>query len=328
MMKVLVIGLGSMGRRRVRLLKSEYPDFQIIGVDLSEPRRNQAKTECGIKVRSSLCEAIEEEHPSAAFVCTSPATHGPIVMECLENGINVFTEINLISNWYDAAVALAKARNLTLFLSSTFLYRREIEFVANAVKGKKVNYIYHSGQYLPDWHPWESYKDFFVSSKQTNACREILAIEFPWIVWAFGEIESLYVMKGKDSDLEINFSDNYMISIRHKNGNKGVFCQDILSRKGLRRLEVYSERMHLFWDGTPQSLFQYDIKNAKLVNVVLYDTVDHEAGYNDNIVENAYRAEVVEFFDVLAGKGVPRYSFTEDIKMLDMIDKIEDGFYG
>ena len=33
------------------------------------------------------------------------------------------------------------------------------------------------GQYLPDWHPWESYKSFFVSNKKTNGCRELFAIE-------------------------------------------------------------------------------------------------------------------------------------------------------
>ena len=39
-MKVLVIGLGSMGKRRIRLIKDMYPEFEIYGVDGREDRRN------------------------------------------------------------------------------------------------------------------------------------------------------------------------------------------------------------------------------------------------------------------------------------------------
>ena len=241
-MRFVVVGLGSMGRRRIRLLKTLPLDIDIAGVDLSESRRSHAESECGISTFSSLEEAVGVSMPIAAFVCTSPASHGSIVVQCLKMGLNVFTEINLIGDWYDEAMHIATTRNLKLFLSSTFLYRREVEYITDAVRGLKVNYIYHSGQYLPDWHPWESYKDFFVSDKRTNACREILAIEFPWIINAFGEIERMNVLKGKDSSLDIDFNDNYIISLQHKNGNKGVFCQDIISRKGLRRLEVYSDQ--------------------------------------------------------------------------------------
>ena len=248
-------------------------------------------------------------------------------MQCLKAGLHVFTEINLVCDWYAEALALAEKKGLKLFISSTFLYRREIEYITEAVRNDTVNYIYHSGQYLPDWHPWESYKDFFVSDKRTNACREILAIELPWIVQAFGEIESLHVMRGKNSTLELDFNDNYMISIRHRNGNKGVFCQDIIARKGLRRLEVYSEQKHLFWEGTPESLSTYDLVSKSVRPVSLYASVEHREGYNANIIEDAYREELVDFFSYLSGKSTPRHSFAADQRMLKMVDDIEKGVY-
>lgn len=324
-MRFVVVGLGSMGRRRIRLLKTLPLDIDIAGVDLSESRRSHAESECGISTFSSLEEAVGVSMPIAAFVCTSPASHGSIVVQCLKMGVNVFTEINLIGDWYDEAMHLATTRNLKLFLSSTFLYRREVEYITDAVRGLKVNYIYHSGQYLPDWHPWESYKDFFVSDKRTNACREILAIEFPWIINAFGEIERMNVLKGKDSSLDIDFNDNYIISLQHKNGNKGVFCQDIISRKGLRRLEVYSERLHLFWDGTPDTLSIYDDDKKALKSIALYDSVEQQEGYNANIIENAYLDEIVDFIAWLDGKSSPRYSYEKDKNVLALIDAIEAG---
>lgn len=328
MRKVVVIGLGSMGRRRIRLMRSLPCPVEIVGVDMSSERRDDARAQFGIDVAASLDEALGLIMPDSAFVCTSPLSHAAIVSQCLDHGFHVFTEINLLGEWYDGMIKKADEKGVTLFLSSTFLYRKEIEFISESVRDRKVNYIYHSGQYLPDWHPWESYKDFFVSDKRTNACREILAIELPWIVGTFGEVESINVLKGKDSSLDIDFNDNYMILIRHKNGNKGVFCQDIISRKGLRRLEVYSEGIHIFWDGTPQTLQVYDMEKKSLEPVSLYGSVEQLADYNANIVENAYREEIEEFFGVLDGTRMPRYSFEKDGEILKLIDGIEEGVYG
>lgn len=326
-MKVVVIGLGSMGRRRIRLLRSLSNGPDVVGVDLSEDRRRQAEVELGCATAPDLSAAIAEHNPNAALICTSPLSHGALVMQCLNAGLHVFTEINLVCDWYAEALALAEKKNLKLFISSTFLYRREIEYITQAVRNDTVNYIYHSGQYLPDWHPWENYKDFFVSDKRTNACREILAIEFPWIVQAFGDIESLHVMRGKNSTLDLDFNDNYMISIRHRNGNKGVFCQDVVARKGLRRLEVYSEQQHLFWEGTPESLAAYDLSSKTVRPISLYASVEHREGYNANIIEDAYREELVDFLSHLSGKSTPRHSFSADQRILEMIDGIEKGAY-
>ncbi len=47
-MKVVVIGLGSMGRRRIRLLKQMYPELSLAGVDSNEERMQNVSQEFGI----------------------------------------------------------------------------------------------------------------------------------------------------------------------------------------------------------------------------------------------------------------------------------------
>ena len=47
-MKVVVIGLGSMGKRRLRLLKSNFNFVDLVGVDLDEERRKIVKNEFDI----------------------------------------------------------------------------------------------------------------------------------------------------------------------------------------------------------------------------------------------------------------------------------------
>ena len=100
-------------------------------------------------------------------------------------------------------MAKAAAKKLPLFLSSTMLYRRETQYIKQQVAefGKPVHYIYHIGQYLPDWHPWENYKNFFVGNARTGGVREIFGIDLPWLLDAFGDVESVTVQKDTISDL-------------------------------------------------------------------------------------------------------------------------------
>lgn len=327
-MRIIIVGLGSMGKRRVRLLQRLDQNMEIIGVDSSKDRIVQAEEQYGIICKENIKAAVKMGNVEAAFVCTSPLSHRVVIKELLENDLNVFTEINLISDGYEELIALAKEKNKVLFLSSTFLYRKDVKAIINEVKNNKVNYVYHTGQYLPDWHPWESFKDFFVADIRTNACREIMAIEFPWLVSCFGDIESVKFVKGDNlTTLEVTYCDNYLITLNHKNGNKGVIAVDIASRKATRKLEIFGEKIHLFWDGTPTSLKKFDIEQKKLVSISTYKEIDKDNRYSESIIENAYLDEIVAFiYEVVSGKkDKTLYSFEEDFDILQWIDIIEYG---
>ena len=159
-MKLLIVGLGSMGKRRARLAKGIAAAIQIVGVDTAEGRRAEAKQlALADEAYPSIAEAVAAAHPDAALVCTAPLSHAAVIGELLDNGLPVFTELNLVRDGYAENMAKAAEKQLPLFLSSTMLYRRETQYIKQQVAafGKPVHYIYHIGQYLPDWHPWENY---------------------------------------------------------------------------------------------------------------------------------------------------------------------------
>ena len=163
-MKFVVVGLGSMGRRRIRLLKQISDKYEIVGVDSKAERCQQTENEFSITTLNNLKDALEENKPDGVIISTSPLSHAAIVNEALRASCNVFTELNLVDDMYDENISLAKEKGKVLFLSSTFLYRDEIRFIKSHINETKglLNYNYHAGQYLPDWHPWESIHDYFV----------------------------------------------------------------------------------------------------------------------------------------------------------------------
>lgn len=321
-MRLLVVGLGSMGKRRARL--AMHLGCNVSGVDKSPTRCREAEA-LGVQTFASLEDALAGGGFAAALVCTAPLSHAAIIARLLDAGLPVFSEINLVSDGYRQLIEKAKTAGLPLFLSSTMLYRGEIEYITETVHNTNniCNYIYHIGQYLPDWHPWENYKDFFVGDKRTGGVREILGIELPWLTQCFGEAKPLCVQKSRLSSLEIDYPDSSLIVLSHASGATGVLAVDVVCPKAVRNLEVYGEGTQLFWEGNPVSLYRYDAEARERLPVNTYASFEQDARYSDNIVENAYVDELLNFFGVLKGSEAPRWSFEQDQKVIDLIEAIE-----
>ena len=272
---------------------------------------------------ATIGEAVAAEHPDAALVCTAPLAHAAVIGELLDHDLPVFTELNLVSDGYRENMAKAAAKKLPLFLSSTMLYRRETQYIKQQVAefGKPVHYIYHIGQYLPDWHPWENYKNFFVGNARTGGVREIFGIDLPWLLDAFGDVESVTVQKDTISDLGLPYPDCVTLLLRHKGGVQGVLAADVVSRKAVRSFECFGDGIHLFWEGNPKALYEFKDGDKRFVNT--YASFEHDSRYSDNVVENAYVDELTNFFGVLKGDEQPKWSFEKDLKAIELMDRIE-----
>ncbi len=320
----LLIGFGSMGKRRARLLAQIDSSITITVIDSNEERQRQA-TQLGHTLCTGLDEAVSTGGFDAAFICAAPLSHPDITEKLLNGKISVFSELNLNADRYPELMQLAKDNGVVWFNSNTMLYRREIKKIAQCRKefGAKVSYSYHIGQYLPDWHPWESYKNFFVGDRRTSGIREIFAIEFAWLTDVFGDVQDIAVNKRRVSDLEIEYDDTVFTMLTHKDGTIGVLIADIVSPKAVRTLEVFGEGLHLFWEGSPTTLFKYDTTTKEKVNLSLYETATRLEGYSDNIVEEAYTEELLNFLAVLSGKEKPAYSYEHNLKVLNLIEEIE-----
>ena len=324
-MKIGVVGLGSMGKRRLRLLTEFFPEITLVGVDSRKDRQEEVNDLFKIPTYNSLQEAVREAQIQAVCICTSPISHESIILEALNTNLHVFTEINLLNHYYEEAMQLAEERNLHLYLSSTFLHRREIKLFEKAVKeDQKVTYRYHVGQYLPDWHPWESYKDFFVANKKTNGCREIFAIELPWISKVFGKIESFELQKQKISSLEIDYPDNYALVVKHDSGIVGTLNVNILSRIAKRDLDIIGEQTQISWDGSPDGLYQWDEAAKEMVKKDLYTGYMDNQSYSKTIIEDAYLEEIKEYVALLKGEiTTTLYSFKKDQAIIELINQFE-----
>ena len=323
-MKLLIVGLGSMGKRRARLIRGIDGAIRLAGVD-SAPARRQEALDLGLvgAAYPDLPAALDAFAPDAALVCTAPLAHADLITRLLTAGLPVFTELNLVADGYDRNLALAAEKRVPLFLSSTMLYRRETRYIKQQVAdfGKPVHYIYHIGQYLPDWHPWENYRNFFVGDARTGGVREILGIDLPWLLDTFGPVEGLTIQCDSISGLGLPYPDCATLLLRHASGAQGLLAADVVSPKAVRNFECFGDGLHLFWEGNPKALYEFRDGEKQFVDT--YTSFEHDSRYSDNIVENAYVDELANFFGVLKGTEAPRWTFEKDLAAIDLMDAVE-----
>ena len=130
-------------------------------------------------------------------------------------------------------------------------------------------------------------------------------------------------MGGNGTQLDLPYRDCYMVLLQHRDGHMGNLCVDVVSRKPVRKFEVYGESMYLTWDGTPDTLREWNVESRTEQAVQVYQSVEHQQGYASFIVENAYADELEAFLLEITQQKKPPYGFAEDLTTLEIIDRIE-----
>ncbi len=322
-MKFLQIGLGSMGKRRIRNLKSlGFND--IIGLDFREDRRKEVTEKYGITTVAELSEEILQER-DIYIISTPPDKHNEYLWLAIEYRKPTFVEASVIKQGLEEIKDASDKNNVLIAPSCTLRFHPAIKTIKNIVKsdkyGKICNFIYHMGQYLPDWHPWESIKDFYVSKKETSASREMIPFELTWLTDIVGLPIEAFGFFGKTYEFGVDIDDTYAINLKFKN-SFGVLLVDVVSRFATRSLTLNLENAQIRWDWSEKVVKLYDAIDKRWIYYNDPEGTAH-AGYNVNIVEEMYVEEINSFIRAVKGEDKFPNTLEEDIKMLDILEKIE-----
>ena len=98
--KILIIGLGSIGRRHLQVVKGIRPDLGIIVLRLQN-KHPVSEEVLADKIIFSLDEALAEA-PGAAIISTPANTHADIAKALLERGISLLIEKPVTHNLREA----------------------------------------------------------------------------------------------------------------------------------------------------------------------------------------------------------------------------------
>ncbi len=249
-MRVLVVGLGSMGRRRLRNI-THIGGHDLAGFDLEPSRRADVEREFGVPTFSSLEQALEWG-PHALVVSTPPDLHTPYALAAVEHGLHFFTEASVVPGDTGELIAAVDGTGLVAAPSCTLRFHPGIQkmrrLIGEGVIGRPLLATHHVGQYLPDWHPWEDYRTYYVARRETGAAREIVPFELNWMSFLFGEVETVSGFCGKQSELEVDIDDAYAGIVSFASGLRATLMVEVISRPAIRCARIVGELGTLEWD--------------------------------------------------------------------------------
>lgn len=307
-----------MGKRRTRNLRCLRAG-EIIGFDPRADRRKEAEEKCKIKTFSDFDEAMAQD-PDALVISTPPDLHVKYAMVAAKKDKHFFTEANVVDEGVDELIALCKDKKIVAAPSCTMRFHPAVkkikELVDGGVVGKPLALTHHCGQYLPDWHPWEDYRKFYVAKKATGAAREIVPFELVWLTWVLGDVDEISCFKGKLSKLDVKIDDAYQVIMRFRNGVLGHMLIDVIARAPHRVFRLLGEEGVIEWDWGSKVVRVFTAKDKKWAKYPVGEGKP-EKGYT--VGEKMYIEEMDQFLRAIKGKGKYPYTLEEDKKILAIL---------
>jgi len=324
MIKVLQIGLGSMGKRRIRNL--QYLGYMnIIGFDFRKDRLDESKKLYNIETISDL-DKINLDDITHIIISTPPDKHIDYALWAVKNNKHVFIEASVVDDKYSELIQISKKNNVVVAPSCTMrfdpLNKKVKEILDSKVLGKNVFLQHHFGLYLPYWHPYEDIKDFYVSNKTTGAAREIVPFDMVYISWFIGLPENnLSGLLTKTDILDTDIDDIYSLQYKTKDNCHVQFTIDVVSKQAYRTTRIICESGSIELDTVKGTLSVYfaEEDNWKIYNRGQLSTTKS--------IEEMYVLEMETFMNALKGNAKWPYSIEEDWEVLKCLYSAEDSYY-
>lgn len=328
-LRFLIVGLGSMGKRRIRNLHF-YKERQIVGYDIRPDRRREAKQKYGLEVMDNL-EKISEKDFDVMIISTPPDQHGDYIRIALKLKKHFFVEHPTSDDGYkEIILAETGSSGASSYIvkapSCTLRFYRPIKMIKDILEkgrlGKILAFQYHTGQYLPDWHPYEDYRKVYFSKKATGACREIFPFELIWLNWLFSsEVKEIGGFSRKVSDLEMEADDIILANLRYNNGILGNVIIDVIARKPYETLRIMGVRGTLDWDGSDSVIKIYDAVSQQ-TEILAVPKGHPQTGYINE--EEMYNDEIKAFIEAINNRKANfPHTFADSRQLLKTLYALE-----
>ena len=265
----LVVGCGSIGTRHINNLRTLGAD-QIVACDVNAKRRQEVADRFGISVVRELDEAWEYQ-PTVALITVPTSLHVPVAMQAAEHGCHLFIEKPL-SDRVDGALhhllKMVRDRQLVSLVGCNFRFHPTLRRVKQLCEEGAIGHVVAAraevGQYLPDWHPWEDYRQSYSARRALGGGVILDAIhEIDYIRWLMGAVEAVASFASKLSALEIETEDTAAILLRFVGGAIGEVHLDYIQRASSRTCHIIGEQGTIRWDYTTGEMQWYSAETGQ-----------------------------------------------------------------
>jgi predicted dehydrogenase len=300
-MNILILGLGSIGQRHLRNLRSVNKQFKFFSLrrkyitPLLDANNNSKKgnIEKTYKIKN-FNNFKDIKNIDAAFICTPSKFHVIEAIKLLKKNINIFVEkpigsslknINQLKNIIIKKPKLKSMMGFQLKFNPIILNLKKL--ILKKTIGKIYNIFVHHGEHIDDFHPYENYIKSYAARKELGGGVILTQIhELDYLSFLFDgfKIKIKKSFPSKISNLKINVEDNVTANLEVVKKNYKIKCLlhlnyyerpkkrliSLIGEKGKIECDLNSGKINIFKNKKIKSmLFKFD-RNQIFINQVKY----------------------------------------------------------
>ena len=319
-MKFLIAGLGSIGRRHLRNLltlgESDILLFRTLKSTLSDDELAAFPT------FTNLNDALAQ-HPDAVIVTNPTACHLDVALPSAMAGCHLLLE-KPVSNARDERVDALKRvvgeGDTQVLVGFQFRFHPVLmqlqKILAQEQLGPSYSFRCHWGEFLPNWHPWEDYRNSYAARKDLGGgVVNTLSHPLDYARWLFGEVQSLTAITGQVSNLAVNVEDIAEIILHFEGGTLGSLHLDYYQQPPSHWIEITCENGLIHWDNETGSATIHRVGDK------LSEKINPPLNFTRN---DLFLAEMQHFIQLIQGKGKSRCDLVDGIKALAITEAIHE----
>jgi predicted dehydrogenase len=263
-MKFLIAGLGSIGRRHFRNLIA-LGEKEIVLLRTRKATLSDDEL-AGYPVETDIYEALKKHRPDTVIVANPTSLHLDVAIPAAEAGCHILLE-KPISDSLERVEELQQAAQKSgskILVGFQFRYHPTLNkahelIQANAI-GKLLTVHAHWGEYLPQWHPWEDYRQSYAARADLGGgVIRTLTHPLDYLRYLIGEVDALWSFKGHISPLDLDVEDVAEIGLKFTNGAIGGMHLNYVQRPPRHTLEIVGTDGTLRWDNADGILYLHQM---------------------------------------------------------------------
>lgn len=250
-MRVVVAGLGSIGQRHLRNLTAlEVEDIVLLRTGRatrSDPLMQQFRSVDSLSAAMAL-------KPDAVIVANPTSLHVPTALAAAEAGAAIFMEKPISHDLQDLQrlVDMVEARGLVSLIGFQFRFHPQLQRVKALLEDGAIGTLLsghaHWGEYLPDWHPWEDYRQGYAARADLGGgVLRTLCHPLDYLSWFCGAIVDHHVRRSRLDPLGIEVEQSAVISLEFETGALGSVYLDYCQRPKHHGFELVGSEGTLTW---------------------------------------------------------------------------------
>jgi predicted dehydrogenase len=322
-MKFLIVGLGSIGRRHFRnLMALGEKDIVLLRTRKATLPDDELG---GYPVETDLQEALQKHKPDAVIVANPTSMHLNVAIPAAEAGCHILLE-KPVSHSLERLDVLQKAAEKSeskILVGFQFRYHPTLNKARNLIQsnalGKILTVHAHWGEYLPQWHPWEDYRQSYAARADLGG-GVIVTLTHPldYLRYLLGDVESLWSFNGHISPLEVDVEDVAEVGLKFRNGVVGGVHVNYFQRPPVHHLEIVGTNGTLRWDNADGILHFYKLlasfgSYSDNPPAPVIESFSPPEGFDRN---QLFVAQTRHFIEVVRGEKEPICSLGDGVQAL------------